>query len=103
MSSLNIAQSNSLQDQKKRETLRSQYNVKAPAQDPLTAPTPTRVTVPPPATSPGMWSPEMGIKFGGVAPPPPKASNQHNPSYPDTRNTQVRGGPWNPGQGVKFG
>ena len=103
MSSLNLAQNNALQDQKKREILCSQYNVKAPAQDPLTAPTPTRAPVSPPSASPGMWSPEMGIKFAGVVLPPPIAANQHNPAYPNTRNAEARGGQWNPSQGVKFG
>ncbi|RMJ26435.1 hypothetical protein PHISP_02707 [Aspergillus sp. HF37] len=34
--------------------------------EPLTAPQPTRAPVaPPPVPTPGMWSPEMGIRFGG--------------------------------------
>ena len=102
MSSLRIAQNNSLQEQKQRETLRSQYHTKAPTKDLLTAPTPTRAPVPPPAALPGMWSPEMGIKFGNLAAQPSKDSNVHNPAYPNTRAGQVRGGQWDPNQALRF-
>ena len=104
MSALNIAQSNSLQDQKQRETLRSHYSAKAPASEPLAAPTPTRAPVAPPAASLGMWTPDVGIKFGGTMPPQPVVSgNVHNPAYPNTRSGTVQGGQWHPGQGVRFG
>ena len=102
MSSLRIAQSNNLQEQKQRETLRSQFHTKAPVKDLLTAPTPTRGPVPPPAASPGMWSPEMGIKFGNLAPQPSKDGNIYNPAYPNTRAGQVRRSQWDPNQGLRF-
>jgi len=94
MSALNLSQVTSLQDQKQRENLRSQYNAKASTADrePMTAPTPK-----PPAPTPGMWNPEIGIKFGGVTTP---NGNAHNPAYP---NTRARGGPWDINQGVRFG
>lgn len=95
MSALNLSQVTSLQDQKQRENLRSQYNAKPPPTDrePMTAPTPK----PPPAPTPGMWNPEMGIKFGGVT--TPNGGNAHNPAYPTTR---VRGSQWDMNQGVRF-
>ena len=103
MSALNLSQATSLQDQKQRESLRSHYSAKAPSSEPLTAPTPTRATVPPPtAPTQGMWNPEMGIKFGGVTTPqqPQANGNVHNPAYPSTR---ARGGPWDASQGLRFG
>ena len=103
MSALNLSQTTSLQDQKQRESLRSHYSAKAPSSEPLTAPTPTRATVqPPPVPTPGMWNPEMGIKFGGVTTPqqPPANGNVHNPVYP---NARARGGQWDASQGVRFG
>ena len=105
MSALNLSQTSHLQDQKQREGLRSHYSAKAPKEEPLAAPVPTRANVqPPPAPSPALWSPEMGISFGdpAKAPPPPQNGNVHNPAYP---NTRARGGPgqWNANQGVKFG
>ena len=104
MSALNLSQASSLQDQKQRESLRSHYSAKAPSSEPLTAPTPTRAAVQPPsAPASGMWSPEMGIKFGGVTTPqqpPPANGNVHNPAYP---NTRARGGQWNENQGLRFG
>lgn len=103
MSALNVSQATSLQDQKQREDLRSHYSAKAPESEPLPAPVPARAPVqPPPAPSPGMWNPEMGIKFGGMPPPQQPAANGvvHNPAYP---NTRARGGQWDVNQGVRFG
>ena len=113
MSALNISQANSLQDQKQREGLRSQFESKAPPssvkEEPLTAPVPTRAPVqPPPAATPtvpsgGMWNPEMGIKFANVTTPrmPEQANgNVHNPAYPITAG---RGGQWDVQHGIKFG
>ena len=100
MSALNLSQATSLQDQKQRESLRSHYSAKAPSTEPLTAPTPTRAAVQPPAAPvPGMWNPEMGIKFSGVTTPqqPPANNNVHNPAYP-----RARGGQWDANQGLRF-
>jgi programmed cell death 6-interacting protein len=102
MSALNLSQVTSLQDQKQRETLRSQYSTKAPSSEPLTAPTPTRAAVQPPpptAPTPGMWNPEMGIKFGGALAQQP-SGDVHNPTYPSAK---LRGGQWDMNQGVRFG
>lgn len=101
MSALNLSQTTSLQDQKQRESLRSHYSARAPSSEPLTAPIPTRAAVqPPPAPTPGVWNPELGIKFGGVTTPqqPPANGNVHNLTYPSTR---ARG--WDANQGVRFG
>ncbi|MCJ1410691.1 pH-response regulator protein palA/rim20 [Ptychographa xylographoides] len=102
MSALNIAQNNNLQEQKQRETLRSHYNVKAPNKDPMPAPIPQRAPVPPPPTQ-GTWTPEVGIKFGGPVPLPPNSGNLHNPTYPNTRGSQLRGSQWEPNAGIRFG
>lgn len=98
-----------------------------PAQQPtLTAPQPTRVNVPPPPANiptpslPGMWTPDLGIKFGA-----PTQLNNHAAPYPEARpiNTPMTGntssltpasgasatdnsggrrGQWDPSQGVRF-
>ena len=114
MSTLNISQASSLQDQKQRQDLRFQHqrSIKAPASEPLTAPVPTRATAqqqpsPPAVKGPvqGMWNPEMGIKFAGVTTPHQQPQQQvnggdvHNPAYPNTRN---RGGKWDETQGIRF-
>ncbi|KAI9376531.1 BRO1-like domain-containing protein [Aspergillus egyptiacus] len=52
---------------------------------PLTAPQPTRTV---PQVTPGMWSPDMGIRFG-----PSAAQTQTTPSHAQT---------WDPTKGVKF-
>ncbi|KAL6714887.1 pH-response regulator protein palA/rim20 [Lecanora helva] len=113
MSALNLSQATSLQEQKEREDLRAQYRNTAHNQVPsteslMTAPVPTRAPaqVPPPVVgpTPGMWNPEMGIKFGGATTTDkePQHANEyvHNPAYPSTR---VRGGQWDMNQGVRFG
>ena len=103
MSALNLGKSEAFHDQKQREASRSQYAAKAPDSVPLTAPVATKTNVQPSqiAPTPGMWSPEVGIKFG--APPPQQAQqngNVHNPAYPNTRG---RAGQWDVSQGVRFG
>ena len=102
MSALNLSQTTSLQDQKQRESLRSHYSAKAPSSEPLTAPVPTRAAAAPPQVpSPGIWNPDVGIKFGGPPPQQQQANgNVHNPAYPNTRG---RGGQWDVSQGVRFG
>ncbi|KAJ5579015.1 hypothetical protein N7450_007882 [Penicillium hetheringtonii] len=68
---------------------------------PLTAPQPMRAAVPPAVQSPGMWSPEMGIRFNSAATVPPGA----NPGQSNTAsNPQTRGqtNTWDPSQGVRF-
>jgi programmed cell death 6-interacting protein len=63
----------------------------------MPAPVPTRAPMAPmqPGQMPqsGMWSPEMGIKFGG--PPPAQQTPQAPPN--------IQGGQWDPRAGVRFG
>ncbi|KAL8740429.1 MAG: hypothetical protein Q9190_006871 [Brigantiaea leucoxantha] len=104
LSNLNLG----LQEQKQRQTLRSNYNSqqqpKPPSEEPMPAPTPTRAAVQP---EPGIWNPELGIKFGGAPPgigqqvTKPSNENAHNPAYPSPR--PVQGGQWDVSRGVQFG
>ncbi|KZM25104.1 hypothetical protein ST47_g3737 [Ascochyta rabiei] len=93
MSSLNLQQatSNSLQQQKKADAQNPQYGAEAHAETPLTAPKPTRASVPPG----GMWTPDVGIKFGsgGV----PTSSGNARPT-----NGPAQDGRWDPTKGLKF-
>lgn len=93
MSSLGLqrATSTSLKQQKQADAQDPQYGANAHAEEPLTAPTPTRASVPPQA---GMWTPEVGIRFGGV----PTTSGNARPS-----NGPPQDGRWDPAQGLKFG
>ena len=87
-----------LQEQKQRESARSEYSAPAPSGEPLTAPTPTRV--PPSAVQQpqiSVWNPEIGIKFGG--PPPPPAVNGGGGAG---AQRSIKGGQWDATQGVKF-
>lgn len=109
MSALNLAQNNSMQDQKQREALRSQFSSKSKVNELLKAPIPTRgpaASLPvaaaagAAAATPGMWNPDAGIKFGGSG--AAVNANVHNPAYPNTRTAQVQGGQWDPSRGVQF-
>ncbi|MCJ1260843.1 pH-response regulator protein palA/rim20 [Lobaria immixta] len=119
LSNLSLSSStttSNLQSQKQRESSRPHYSAAAPAEEPLTAPTPTRAPVAPPpvaATPPAsaVWSPEMGIKFGGQ--PAGNASGSasgsgapRNLRYPDANANPpmgVQGGKWDGTRGLKFG
>ncbi|KAJ5281417.1 hypothetical protein N7478_006789 [Penicillium angulare] len=74
---------------------------------PLTAPQPVRAAVPPPAgTTPGMWSPDMGIRFNSAGAPPgatPVTGAGMAPA--PVPGPAGRGGPagtWDPSQGLRF-
>lgn len=94
MSSLNLRQANSLQEQRRTESQNPQYAADAHAEEPLTAPTPTRASI---APTSGMWTPEIGIKFGGG----PTLTPQTNNSRPN--NGPSQDGRWDPAKGLKFG
>jgi programmed cell death 6-interacting protein len=65
---------------------------------PLTAPQPVRAAVPPPSVpTPGMWSPEMGIRFDSAGVPPGA-----NAGPATTAAGRGQGGTWDPSQGVRF-
>jgi programmed cell death 6-interacting protein len=82
MSSLNLRETSaSLQKQKREENARG---IPLPNQshEPLAAPLPTRAPIAPPPPTGTVWSPEMGIKFGG--PPAPANGNMsHTQSRPN--------------------
>lgn len=92
MNSLNLQQANAhaLQQQKMADAQNPQYGAEAHTGEPLTAPTPTRANIAPPS---GMWTPEVGIKFGGV----PTSTGNARPS-----NGPAQDGRWDPAQGLKF-
>lgn len=90
-----------LRHQKHQETLMQQQQprVTAPRTEPLAAPMPTRANVVPPPVAatpaPGMWTPEMGIKFGGAGPSAPVSSTPNeNGNHRDNR--------WDPSKGMQF-
>lgn len=67
----------------------------------MPAPVPTRASVLPPAAKspgalPGMWSPDMGIKFGSVG----AAVGAGEKGAQDGR---TQAGAWDPSAGVRFG
>ncbi|PSN64040.1 pH-response regulator protein-like protein palA/RIM20 [Corynespora cassiicola Philippines] len=93
MSSLNLQQANSssLLQQREADAQNPQYGQDAHAEEPLAAPTPTRASVGPHT---GMWTPEVGIRFGGV----PTTTGNTRPV-----NGPPQDGRWDPSKGLKFG
>jgi programmed cell death 6-interacting protein len=91
MSALSLQQANSssLQQQRQEDAQNPQYGAAAHADAPLAAPTPTRASV-----GPGMWTPEMPIRFAAV----PTASGGARPA-----NGPAQDGRWDPTKGLKFG
>ncbi|KAG0156774.1 hypothetical protein PDIDSM_3955 [Penicillium digitatum] len=77
---------------------------------PLTAPQPVRAPVAPPAVSkpsmpggmPGMWAPEMGIRFGSAAAPPNGIPSTGTAPAPSQTNRASRPGTWDPSKGLRF-
>lgn len=70
-----------------------------PAAEPLTAPLPTRANVaPPPVANAGVWSPEMGIRFGGLMPTP----GNTQPGRGGGPKQGAGPGTWDPSNGVRF-
>ncbi|CRG85458.1 pH-response regulator protein palA/RIM20 [Talaromyces islandicus] len=67
--------------------------------EPLTAPLPTRANVaPPPVANTGVWSPEMGIRFGGLMPTP----GNTQPGRGGPKQQGPGPGTWDPSSGVRF-
>jgi programmed cell death 6-interacting protein len=94
MSSLNLQETSaSLQKQKRQENVRA-----APphnqTQQPLTAPLPTRAPIAPPPPATTIWSPDMGIRFGG----PPTQANANVLQASGRPNN----GQWEQGRGGHF-
>lgn len=96
--SLQNANHVNLRQQKQQETLMQQHQtrVNPPRAEPMAAPMPTRASVAPPQVAaapipnptPGMWTPEMGIKFGNASSAAPGPTNGDNR--------------WDPSKGMKF-
>jgi programmed cell death 6-interacting protein len=93
--SLQNTNQNNLRQQKQQETMMQQHLPRnnPSRNEPLAAPTPTRANVVPPPVSAspipaGMWTPEMGIRFGGPALAPASATNSDNR--------------WDPNKGLHF-
>jgi programmed cell death 6-interacting protein len=94
MSSLNLQETSaSLQKQKWEESARA-VPPHSQTQQPLTAPLPTRAPIAPPSPAVTVWSPEMGIRFGG----PPTQGNANIPNAPGWPNN----GQWEQGRGGHF-
>lgn len=75
MAALNLQETSaSLQKQKRQENARA-TSPQNQSHQPLAAPLPTRAAVAPPLPTGTVWSPEMGIKFGG----PPAHSDGNTP------------------------
>ncbi|KAI9801239.1 MAG: pH-response regulator protein palA/rim20 [Piccolia ochrophora] len=84
--------SDSLQQQRQRPLDTQLPESQAPVGEPLAAPVPTRN----PPLGAHMWTPNMGIKFGGT----------HGVSDAQTRNSSTQGyqsNQWTPDQGLRFG
>ena len=94
MSSLNLQETSaSLQEQKRQENARASP-AQSHAQQPLTAPLPMRAPIAPPAPTAAVWSPEMGIKFGGLP-----AQVNRNVTQPPGRPHNTT---WDQGRGGHF-
>jgi programmed cell death 6-interacting protein len=94
MASLNLQETSaSLQKQKRQENARA-----TPPQNqshqPLAAPLPTRASVAPPLPTGTMWSPQIGIKFGG----PPAHANGNTPHTQGRPNNAQ----WDQGRGGHY-
>ncbi|KAF2399193.1 BRO1-domain-containing protein [Trichodelitschia bisporula] len=84
---LNLNQVASLQQQKQAEVQSPSYAARAPQPEPLTAPQPTRSS----NATPGMWTPQVGIRFAQGGAPPSGA-----------QSGQTRGGQWDQTKSLKF-
>lgn len=78
----------------------------------LTAPQPTRgipTNIPLAGPAPRMWTPDMGIKFGGGASngfpqanPTPQVQHQHQQPPPPPAGRGPQQGQWDPSKGLQF-
>ena len=94
MSSLSLQQTSaSLQKQKQQENARATLP-QSRSHEPLAAPLPTRTPIVPLPSTAMVWSPEMGIKFGG---PPASANGNMPPAQAQANNKQ-----WDQGRGGHF-
>jgi programmed cell death 6-interacting protein len=94
MSSLSLQETSASLQKRKREENARGVPPHSQTQQPLTAPLPTRAPIAPPSPAVTVWSPEMGIRFGG----PPTQGNANIPNAPGWPNN----GQWEPGRGGHF-
>ena len=106
--SLQNANHTNLRQQKQQETLLNQQQPRGTPRTgpPLAAPLPTRANVAPPSVAaaasptPGMWTPEMGIRFGGSS---AAASPMAAPATNDGSSNKTRDNRWDPStQNIQF-
>lgn len=83
-----------LQQQRQSDANNPPYTHPAPVQQPIAAPQPNRPGQGP-APVAQMWSPDMGIRFSGMATP------ATNANQPNTQNGVD--GRWDPSHGLNFG
>jgi hypothetical protein len=93
ISKLNLDTAASLQQQKEEEARKPKRGAKAPAQEPLAAPQPTRAKA-----APGMWKEGMDIRFGNEAPP---QKSDDGKGEKGARTSSKQG--WDPNQQIRFG
>jgi hypothetical protein len=94
ISKLNLDTAASLQQQKQEEARKPKKGAKAPAQEPLAAPQPTRAK-----PTPGMWKEGMEIRFGENAPTQKKEDDGKGEKASKTSGKQG----WDPNQEIRFG
>jgi programmed cell death 6-interacting protein len=94
MSSLSLQETSASLQKRKREENARAVPPHSQTQQPLTAPLPTRAPIAPPSPAVTVWSPEMGIRFGG----PPTQGNANIPNAPGWPNN----GQWEQGRGGHF-
>ncbi|KAI9805487.1 MAG: hypothetical protein M1825_000738 [Sarcosagium campestre] len=114
----NLSISDSLQQQRHRPTEQPSYDSQAPVGEPLAAPVPTRNAA---LTAAGMWTPDMGIKFGALpqstlnttpsssaaaaadAAANPRVNQQQQQHVPLASRPGQQGQQWTPDRGFQFG
>ncbi|OKL58793.1 pH-response regulator protein palA/RIM20 [Talaromyces atroroseus] len=104
MASLNIASHRPIQRPQKPQSPLQQPQPQPQQQQPLTAPQPTRTNAaPPPVTiGGGIWSPEMGIRFGGPLPAPGTTQPGRQGDHQNKPATHANPGAWDPSKGLRF-
>ncbi|KAJ5812364.1 hypothetical protein N7474_008665 [Penicillium riverlandense] len=108
MSSLHITQPQTRQQPppQQQQPHNTHHHVHRPSDTsaPLTAPQPMRAPVPPPAVpaAPGVWSPEVGIRFSSAGVPPGATPAGSAQGQPQSGRGRALPGTWDPSQGLRF-
>ncbi|KAI9731745.1 MAG: pH-response regulator protein palA/rim20 [Cirrosporium novae-zelandiae] len=101
LNNLNTINRDNLRHVQQPEDARPLPGSTAPVREPITAPMPTRapIQIPTPAAG-GMWTPDMGIKFGAS---PAQTEGSPAPSVVSVPPPgQVKGRAWDPSRGLRF-